>query len=125
MRYLLDTNVAVWLCDRTDRLSPLTLEQLADLSNDLIVSSVSVLEVAIKTSLGKLRLAEDFVATLDQQGCRFLPVAVDHAWHVSRLPLLHRDPFDRLIVAQAQIEQATLVTSDRALADYEVSILLV
>ncbi|MCV0415391.1 MAG: type II toxin-antitoxin system VapC family toxin [Brevundimonas sp.] len=125
MRYLLDTNVAIWLIAKPERLSGLTLERLGDTSNDLVVSAVSVVEVAIKRSLGKLDINERFIEELQAQDCRFLSVNVRHAWQVSSLPWIHRDPFDRLIVAQAQIEGATLVTSDRTLIDYDVQVLLV
>ncbi|WAC61583.1 type II toxin-antitoxin system VapC family toxin [Brevundimonas sp. SL130] len=79
--------------------------------------------MASKVARGRLAFDDDLVRDLERQA-RFLPVSAIHAWRVSRLPVLHTDPFDRLLVAQALEEGMVLVTGDHALADYDVPILL-
>ena len=96
---------------------------LADARNELVVSTVSLLEIASKVSRGRLDFDEQTLRDLAVQ-VRFLQVTASHAWRVSRLPALHTDPFDRLLVAQALEERMTLVTGDHALARYDVPIVL-
>ena len=121
MRLLLDTNAMLWMLGEPERLSAVAAAAIDEAENQLIVSSVSVLEAAIKISVGKLRLNYDLIEALTGLGCTFLPVLPRHAWKVAELPLIHRDPFDRLIVAQAIAEGLTLVTSDRTLSLYGVT----
>lgn len=120
MRLLLDTNAMLWMLGDAERLSRAAADAIDDEDNDLIISSVSVLEAAIKVSQGKLRLDYELVDTLIGLRCRFLEVSPAHAWAVSTLPNIHRDPFDRLIVAQAMIEGLVLVSSDQVLPLYGV-----
>lgn len=123
MKLLLDTNVVIWMTGLQQRIRPDVLAILADPQNELVVSTASLLEIASKVSRGRLAFGEDILDALGRQ-VRFLPVSMSHAWRVSRLPALHTDPFDRLLVAQALEEGATLVTGDHALAQYDVPILL-
>ena len=123
MNLLLDTNIVIWLTGRQERIRPDVLAALADHRNELVVSTASLLEIASKVSRGRLAFDENILRDLEQQ-VRFLQVSAAHAWRVSRLPPLHTDPFDRLLVAQALEEGMTLVTGDRALAQYGVAILL-
>ena len=109
------------MLDRPERLSDAAAVAIDDPHNTLVISSVSILEIAIKTSVGKLRVEYDLIATLADLGCDFLSVSVLHAWKVADLPWIHRDPFDRLIVAQAFVEGMTLITSDRTLPLYGVA----
>ena len=109
------------MLDRPERLSEAAAVAIDDPHNTLVISSVSILEIAIKTSVGKLRVEYDLIATLADLGCDFLSVSVLHAWKVADLPWIHRDPFDRLIVAQAFVEGMTLITSDRTLPLYGVA----
>jgi PIN domain nuclease of toxin-antitoxin system len=96
--------------------------QLTDDTNQVLLSAAVVWEVAIKRSLGKLEAPEDFAATLLGAGAQPLPVTLDHAAAVETLPWHHRDPFDRLLVAQAATEGATLVSDDESLRSYGVSL---
>lgn len=123
-RLLLDTNVAVWLLlgDRA-RVSDEAADALEDERNPVAVSAASVWEIAIKRSLGKLRIADGWAAALTRLGFDPAPVTALHAEAVERLPWHHRDPFDRLLVAQAAVEGLTLVTADRRLAAYGVEVL--
>lgn len=123
MKLLLDTNIVIWLTGRRERIRPDVLAVLADPRHELAVSTASLLEIASKVSRGRLAFGEDILRDLERHA-RFLPVSAAHAWRVSRLPSLHTDPFDRLLVAQALEEGMTLVTGDRALAQYDVAVLL-
>jgi PIN domain nuclease of toxin-antitoxin system len=123
-RLLLDTNVAVWLLlgDR-DRVSPRAVHALEDTANDVAVSAASVWEIAIKRSLGKLTLPDGWTTALSRLGFDPMPVTAIHAAAVEDLPWHHRDPFDRLLVAQASVEVCALVTADSRLATYQIETL--
>lgn len=127
MRYLLDTHCWLWLAAEPDRLSPSVLARLENPASARLISTAVVWEIAIKHQLGKLRLPaslEELVpGLLETQRAGVVPVELAHALQVSHLPLHHRDPFDRILVAQAQVERAVLVTTDRNLAPYDVEIL--
>ena len=119
MRYLLDTHLMLWAADSPERLGP-ALEPV--LSNERLFSAASAWELAIKQARGKLRLgmpvADFFRRSLAELGAQAVDITVDHAAAVEHLPDVHRDPFDRLLVAQAQQLGATLLTADRTLAAY-------
>ena len=127
MRYLLDTHVWIWMGLEPERLGEHTRVALADQRNVLYLSIVSVWEMVIKIGRGKLKLPLD-VQTFVR---RFLPVSrttllqlsLDHIFAVANLPDRHRDPFDRIIVAQALVEGVGLMTADPGLFSYPVSTL--
>lgn len=123
MRLLLDTQSILWMLETPHRLSSAAQDAIDDTDNDLFVSSASILEIAIKQSIGKLRPPARLFERLEEFGCVSLPVNNDHAWKIATLPLIHRDPFDRVIVAQAIVERLVLVTSDRILPRYELAVL--
>lgn len=123
MRYLLDANVVVWLLETPERIAPPAMNALLNPSNELIVSTASLLELTSKASAGRLDFDAEAYGKLDQI-VRWLPVEAHHAWRVRSLPPIHKDPFDRIIVAQAIEDDLTVVTGDRVLADYGVSVLL-
>ena len=122
-RLLLDTNVAVWLLmgDR-DSVSDEAERALTDEGNVISVSAVSVWEIAIKRSLGKLLIEDGWARTLARLDFEPMPVTADHAQRVERLPWHHRDPFDRLLVAQASLEEHALVSADSRMSAYDVDI---
>ncbi|MBA3300038.1 MAG: type II toxin-antitoxin system VapC family toxin [Thermoleophilaceae bacterium] len=120
MKLLLDTHAALWWLSGDDRFGPVAEGHLTDSTNQVLLSAAVVWEVAIKRSLGKLAAPDDFASTLLAGGVLPLPVSLDHAAAVESLPWHHRDPFDRLLVAQATVEQATLVSGDDALQPYGV-----
>jgi len=99
------------------------VEALQNERNPLAVSAATVWEIAIKRSLGKLTITDGWAAALGRLGFDALPVTAMHAAAVERLPWHHRDPFDRLLVAQASVERLALVTADRRLAAYGVELL--
>lgn len=127
MTYLLDTHV--WLLLRTapGRVDTAVRERLEDPDVDLLLSAASVWEIAIKYALGKLELPEapgTYVPSrMRSDGVGALPITYTHALRVASLPFHHRDPFDRLLVAQAQVDALVLVTRDRVLERYEVDVL--
>jgi len=123
-RLLLDTNVALWLLfgDRR-RVSGAAVESLEDEANEIVLSAASVWEIAIKRSLGKLTVADGWAAALWRLGFEPLPVTAFHAEAVERLPWHHRDPFDRLLVAQALVERLVLVSADPRLGAYGADVL--
>lgn len=123
MRLLLDTNAFLWALDNLERLTPATRALLADEENELFVSLASLWEIGIKVATGKLTAQLDWEDYLPRMGAVLLPVQMEHAREVSRLPPLHRDPFDRMLVAQAKVENLILVTGDRHLAEYDIAVL--
>jgi len=126
VRLLLDTHIWLWMIAEPERFTPETTKALEDSDNDLLFSAVSSWEIAIKHSLGKLALPAPPATYVPQQiaktGVTPLPLEHSHALRVAELPSHHRDPFDRLLVAQAELEGATLLTSDRQFAPYGIPI---
>lgn len=119
--YLLDTHVLLWLLGEPGRVPPRIRDTLADPAVDLLVSAVSALEVATKQRLGKLDvgdLVEVWGRRVAEIGGADLPVTAEHAVLAGRLEWSHRDPFDRLLVAQGVVENATFVTQDAAIAAF-------
>ncbi len=123
MNLLLDTHALLWWLDDHPSLSEGARSAIADGSNPVFVSAVVVWEIRIKQGLGKLKLPRGFREVLDSQPFEDLPITTEHAHRVARLPLHHRDPFDRMLVAQAMTERLTIVTRDPNIARYSVRIL--
>lgn len=122
MILLLDTHVLLWLlAGERARFGPRAIRALRDRAS--LVSAATVWEIAIKRRLGKLKAPPNLVATVSSAGLQFLSVTAPHAEHVADLPDLHRDPFDRLLVSQASLENLTIVTVDPALERYDVATL--
>lgn len=121
-RLLLDTHVFLWWRGEPARLTDNARSQIAT-AGIVFVSSASAWEAAIKVSLGRLDLPDTFEAGVLASGFEKLPITFSHAERVASLPIHHRDPFDRMLVAQAQVEGLTLVTHDRLLAPYDVEVL--
>ena len=122
MKLLLDTHAVLWWQVDDRRLPPGARRAIA--TADIVwVSAASGWEVAIKTALGRLRLEEPFALTVAADDFTELPVTLAHAARLHALPAHHADPFDRMLVAQAMVEGATLVTKDVALGAYGVPVL--
>ena len=128
MRLLVDTHVFLWLLAEPDRLGE-HISSLEDPGNELFLSAASSWEIAIKTQVGRLRLPDDPKRYVPDRmraiGAEPLPIEHSHALAVSELPPIHRDPFDRMLVAQARDLRMTIVTADVQIASYEVETLLV
>ena len=120
MRLLLDTHAALWWLADDERLGPAADEYLTDGGNEVLLSAAVVWEVSIKRALGKLDVPDDFAGTLLGAGAVGLPVTLAHASAVAGLPSHHRDPVDRMLIAQARLENAVLVSHDEALRAYGV-----
>lgn len=125
MRLLLDTNVVIWWLEDSDRLGSAARNAIDDGSNEVYVSAVSACEISIKSSLGKLRTPTDLEQQISKNFFMALPITVEHGVAVHELPLHHRDPFDRILIAQARCEGLTVVTSDDQFSGYDVPVLKV
>jgi PIN domain nuclease of toxin-antitoxin system len=123
VRLLLDTHVVLWTVGGARRISAEARERMSDPTSEVFVSSATVWEAAIKFGTGKLPLPDNFVEAVAAAGMRELPVTSRHGFAAGRLPRHHGDAFDRMLVAQAQLEGLTLVTRDAHLAAYGVPIL--
>ena len=120
MRLLLDTHIFVWSRLTPGRLSPKLKRTIVE-ADDVFVSMVSVVEIAIKVSLRKLDVPTDLEAQINAAGYKTLPITFQHCELLRGLPFHHRDPFDRLLIAQCQAERLTLLTADSRLLPYDVS----
>lgn len=123
MRILLDTHVLLWWLADDPELTEPGREVIAAPENLIAFSAASIWEIRIKQAIGKLDLPADFAGVLASQPFEPLAVTVAHAHALHGLPLLHRDPFDRLLVAQARLEGMTILTRDNAISQYDVSTL--
>ncbi len=120
MRLLLDTHVLLWWLADHPALSKQARHLIAN-EPEVFASAASAWEIAIKRALGKLEAPEDLRAALDASGIRRLPIELEHAAIAGALPRHHDDPFDRMLVAQAQHEGLTLLTSDARISSYAVA----
>ena len=117
---LVDTHVLLWAASTPERLNPAAHAALIDPARRIFVSSISAAEIEIKRAIGKLRLDVTCNELIAAIGAEWLGLSADHAAHLRTLPMLHRDPFDRLLIVQAQIEQIILVSADPQVLRYDV-----
>ena len=126
-RALLDTHAFLWWNNEPERLSARAHDFIRDENNEIFFSAASAWEISVKFAKGQLELplpAEEFVLTrMGREGFRPLPIEVSHALHVGHLPALHGDPFDRLLVSQAQLEGLPILTSDPNVARYDIEVI--
>ncbi len=127
MNYLLDTHAFLWWIMGEANLSALARQTLSQASGRVLVSVASLWEMVIKIKLGKLRMPDPFdtyvLRQLQKNRMEILPIHAPHVFETLRLPTHHRDPFDRLLVAQARVEKLTLISGDETLKTYDVKIL--
>jgi PIN domain nuclease of toxin-antitoxin system len=127
MKLLLDTNVFIWLNDAPHRVRNRVMTVIANPDNDLFLSLTSIWEMQIKIQLGKLELNDSLPDILKTQqvenNIQILTINLNHIWSLENLPNHHRDPFDRLLIAQAQTEDMTLVSADEMFDLYDVDLL--
>jgi PIN domain nuclease of toxin-antitoxin system len=121
MKMLLDTHAFLWWDANDPQLPPKLRTAIANPQNEVFVSAVSVWEIAIKRASGKLIFSGSAAKAIDKHRFSPLPITVEHAEQAGSLPALHRDPFDRLLVAQARLEGLTLLTVDNQILRYKVS----
>jgi len=126
MRALLDTHALLWMCAAPDRLSERAKAAVLDDRNGIVCSVASWWEIAIKIGLGKLAMGADWAPELRREmrhnGIEWLAVLPEHCERIPALPFYHRDPFDRLLVAQAQAEGLTIITADTQFAAYGIDV---
>ena len=124
MKLLLDTHTALWWVNEHEKLSAKARIMLLDEENTLYISTVSVWEIAIKASIGKIPGfkggAKEFVVKAEEMPVLLFPVMPRHAEEVETLPFIHRDPFDRLLVATARVDGMTILTADENIPKYDV-----
>ena len=120
---MLDSHVLLWALSDVASLRVGSRRLIADSNNYVVVSAVSVWELRIKSALGKLSVPDTLEEATRRSGFAELPVTFDHAKRAAGLPAVHGDPFDRMLVAQAQIERLEIVTRDRRLREYGVSVI--
>lgn len=126
MQQLIDTHILIWFLEGNNLLSKSHRQIIADSQNDVFVSIASLWEIAVKISIGKLILTKslaDVIKQITVEDIKILPITPEHILQVSILPFHHRDPFDRIIIAQAQIENLSLISADQEFANYGISLL--
>ena len=123
MGYLLDTHSLLWALGEPDALSNRARAAIGDTGSIIHVSTASLWECAIKASIGKLELPEEFFDAITMAGFEELQIRIPHLQAYVELPMHHRDPFDRMLVAQAAAESLTLISKDLKIAEYDVDIL--
>ncbi len=123
MRILLDTHAFLWWASGGGQLSDRARAIVEDPANDVAVSAASLWEISAKRAARRLRVPDDFRDRLADAAFEPLAITAEHAWAAGALPLHHRDPFDRMLVAQAQLEGFTIVTRDPKVAAYQVAVL--
>jgi PIN domain nuclease of toxin-antitoxin system len=127
MKLPLDTHIFIWWADQSEKLSPVALSALEDETNDLLLSVASVWEMQIKIQLGKLKLSLPLKELVNNQqeinDLMVSPVELTHVLALDALPFHHKDPFDRLLIAQSIAEGLTIVTADSQFSTYSVKLL--
>ncbi len=123
MSYLIDTHVLLWWMDNSNKLSQKEKDVISKSDNLILISSAVIWEIRIKESLGKLKIPSDFFSTVQKGGFQFLSIDAVHTNYLEKLPLHHRDPFDRILISQAILENLTIITHDAIFKKYEVSLL--
>jgi PIN domain nuclease of toxin-antitoxin system len=123
MNLLLDTHVLLWWLDADPTLSEKANSVISDGNNLVFVSAAVIWEIRIKQALGKLEIPSNFRQVLDRQPFEMLAITAEQAHAVGDLPAHHRDPFDRMLVAQAMVERLTMVTRDTAIEEYKIPVI--
>ena len=122
-RLLLDTHTFLWCLADVEQLAEDTRTTIADPHNDVFVSAITGWEIAVKRAKGRLVAPDNLSALVEERGFTHLPLTFHHAEQAGRLPMHHRDPFDRFLIAQARAEELILVTRDGHIRQYDVAIM--
>jgi len=123
VRLLLDTNALLWALSDPDRLAKSAAEAIREPTNEVFSSVVNAWEIGVKRAKGRLRGELDLEPMLDLHDFKVLPVTMAHALAIESLPPQHHDPFDRMLIAQTQVEGLVLVSSDQKMLRYEIAVL--
>ena len=126
MKAILDTHALLWLVDSPEKLPEKVISLCENENNELFISIASFWELSIKISIGKIQLGDDALTALKQwcykNSVTILPISISHCNQIQTLPFHHRDPFDRLIIAQAICEQLTAITIDEQFLKYDIDV---
>ena len=126
MPFILDTHILIWFLEGNRSLSNSRRQIISQSQNDIFISTASLWEMAIKISLNKLTLTQslaDVTKQIAAEDIEILPITPEHTLQVSILPFHHRDPFDRIIISQAQVENLAILTDDTSFSNYGIKIL--
>jgi PIN domain nuclease of toxin-antitoxin system len=121
---LLDTHVVLWWFDNPNTLSEKARDTIAQGGNMVFISAAVAWEIAIKKALGKLRAPDNLEAVMSEENFQPLPITIPHALAVAALPPIHQDPFDRMQIAQAKVENLTLISRDSLIGQYDVPLIV-
>jgi PIN domain nuclease of toxin-antitoxin system len=124
MRVLLDTHILIWGLCEPDRLNDKTKELLTNIDNIIFVSIASLWELQIKKSLNKITLPDDFTSQLQENGYELLNITHEHISKLDTIPMIHRDPFDRMLISQCIYESIPLVTKDTEIIKYNIQTII-
>ena len=122
MRLLVDTHVLLWWRGDSPQLSPLARREIADPKNEVCVSVATLWEIVLKRSAGRLNFPDELEQVLREESFTLMPIGFQHLRTTERLPFLHKDPFDRMMIAQALAEGIPIATGDRVFAAYGVQV---
>lgn len=120
MKYLLDTHVVLWWLTEPEKIHTKARKIIQDRSNEIFISGASFWEIAIKKSIGRLTLPHNLLETIAIESFKILPIMPEECIGVADLPMLHADPFDRLLVLQAKLYDLVIITKDAKIAEYPV-----
>ena len=126
MKYLLDTHTFIWFITAHRSLSPKARDTIRDRSNEIFFSAASAWEICIKSQLGKVKLKENpeyfIMQQLAENRFQSLPIKISHSVYTLNLPGIHKDPFDRMLIAQSNVERLPLISADKIIRKYDVSV---
>lgn len=120
MKYLLDTHVILWWLTEPKKLNTKSVKIIAEKNNKIYISSASFWEMAIKKGLGRLSLPHNLIEILTSEGFEILPITAEEGLGVADLPLLHSDPFDRILIIQSKLNDLIIITQDAKIKEYPV-----
>ncbi len=123
MRYLIDTHVLIWWMEGSNRLSENAYSLINDPTSQIFVSVASVWEIVVKKAKKKLHLSQNIERSIKSRGLSMLSIELAHVLETGRLPLYHNDPFDRILIAQARVENSILITSDPKIWKYNLKLI--
>lgn len=121
--FLLDTHVFIWLMQADKRINPNLRTLIQDPTNNIFISVATVWEIVIKKGLRKIKVPKDIEGGIKYAGLSIMPIELSHVLYVEDLPVYHKDPFDRILIAQAKVENLTFITHDKQIWKYDVDAL--
>lgn len=123
MKLLLDSHVLLWFFEDPARLKKSTIQLIEDAENEICISTAVISELMIKISKEKLMLEFDLEKVISENDIRYLPITAQHAYYLRELPWIHKDPFDRIQIAQSIIERIPFISGDARILQYDFSVL--